>query len=42
MTTNEAYYLVLVCGAFVAFAAGMALAYVEYRRWLQQQPQAAE
>ncbi len=42
VTTNQAYFVVLVCGAFLVFAASMALAYVKYRRWIKQQPGAAE
>lgn len=42
MTTNQGYFLVLVCGSFLVFAASMAVAYVRYRRWLKQQPGAAE
>lgn len=42
VTTNQAYYVVLVCGAFLVFAVSMALAYVRYRRSIRQQPGAAD
>ena len=36
MTTNEFYYLVLVIGAFGAFAAGLSVATIQYSAWLRQ------
>lgn len=42
MTSNQAYFVVLVCGAFLLFAGSMAFAYVKYRSWLRQQPGAAD
>ena len=36
MQGNEFYFLVMVCGIFVAFGAGLAVNYVQYRRWLKQ------
>jgi hypothetical protein len=42
VTTNQGYYLVLVCGAFAVFAVSMAVAYMQYRNWLKQRPAAAE
>jgi hypothetical protein len=36
MRSNEFYYLVMVCGTFVVFAASLAVAYIQYRRWLKQ------
>jgi hypothetical protein len=37
MTTNEFYYLLLVCGAFAVFGISLALAYLRYKQWLKQQ-----
>jgi hypothetical protein len=36
MQSNEFYYLVMVCGTFVVFAASLAASYIQYRRWLKQ------
>ena len=36
MRSNEFYYLVMVCGTFVVFAASLAVSYIQYRRWLKQ------
>ena len=36
MQSNEFYYLVMVCGTFVIFAASLAVSYIQYRRWLKQ------
>jgi hypothetical protein len=36
MRSNEFYYLVVVCGTFVVFAAGLAVNCIQYRRWLKQ------
>jgi hypothetical protein len=36
MQGNEFYFLVMVCGIFVAFGAGLAVNYIQYRRWLKQ------
>ena len=36
MQSNEFYYLVMVCGTFVVFAASLAVSYIQYRRWLKQ------
>jgi hypothetical protein len=36
MRSNEFYYLVMVCGTFVIFAASLAVSYIQYRRWLKQ------
>jgi hypothetical protein len=38
MPTNELYYLIMVCGAFVVFGVVLALGYIQYRRWLKQSP----
>jgi hypothetical protein len=38
MQSNEFYYLVMVCGTFVVFATSLAVTYIQYRRWLRQQP----
>jgi hypothetical protein len=35
VTTTEFYYLLLVLGAFGAFAAAMSLATIQYRAWLR-------
>ncbi|HEY6982475.1 hypothetical protein [Reyranella sp.] len=32
MTTNEFYYLILVCGAFMALGIGLAIATIRYWR----------
>jgi hypothetical protein len=37
VTTNEFYYLVLVLGAFGAFAIGTSLATIQYKTWLRRQ-----
>jgi hypothetical protein len=37
VTTNEFYYLVLVLGAFAAFAVGTSLATIQYKTWLRRQ-----
>jgi hypothetical protein len=42
VTTNQAYFLVLVCGSFLVFAVSMGIAYAKYRLWLKQQPGAAD
>ena len=42
MTKGEFYYLVMVCGAFAVFGVSMAIAYVQYRRWLKHQPTSAD
>jgi hypothetical protein len=36
MQGNEFYFLVMVCGLFVAFGAGLAVNYIQYRRWVKQ------
>jgi hypothetical protein len=36
VTTNEFYYLVLVIGAFGAFATGVSAATMQYRAWLRR------
>lgn len=36
MTQNEFYYLLLVLGAFGAFAAGLSMAKIQYNAWLRQ------
>lgn len=36
MTTNEFYYLVLVLGAFGAFAVGLSVATIQYHAWLRR------
>ena len=36
MQSNEFYFLVMVCGIFVAFGAGLAVNYIQYRRWVKQ------
>jgi hypothetical protein len=38
VTTNEFYYLLLVIGAFGAFALSMLLATIQYKAWLRQTP----
>ena len=38
MRSGEAYYLIVVCSAFVIFGLALAANYIHYRRWLQQQP----
>jgi hypothetical protein len=35
VTTNEFYYLVLVIGAFGAFAVGVSVATMQYKAWLR-------
>jgi hypothetical protein len=40
MTTNEFYYLVLVLGAFIAFAVGMSAAMAQYQAWRRGQARA--
>jgi hypothetical protein len=42
VTTNQAYFLVLVCGSFLVFAVSMGIAYAKYRLWLKQRPGAAD
>jgi len=42
MTTEQGYFVVLVCGSFLVFAVSMAIAYARYRRWLKQQPGVAD
>ncbi len=37
MTTTEFYYLLLVLGAFGAFAVGISLAMVQYTIWVRRQ-----
>ena len=37
MTTTEYYYLLLVLGAFGAFAVGMTLATVQHKAWVRRQ-----
>jgi hypothetical protein len=37
MTTNEFYYLLLVLGAFGAFAIGVSLAMAQYKTWRRRQ-----
>jgi hypothetical protein len=37
VTTNEFYYLLLVLGAFGAFAVGISLALVQDRAWVRRQ-----
>jgi hypothetical protein len=41
MTTNEFYYLILVLGAFGAFAVGVLTASLRYTAWLRRQDRAA-
>lgn len=45
METNEFYFLVMVLGAFGAFALAMVIATLQYKAWLRrtagQQPAAA-
>ena len=41
MTTNEFYYLILVLGAFGAFAVGVLTASLRYAAWLRRQERAA-
>ena len=36
MQPNEFYFAVMVGGAFVAFGLGLAVNYIQYRRWLKQ------
>ena len=36
MQGNEFYFLVMVCGAFGVFGVGLAISYIQYRRWLRQ------
>jgi hypothetical protein len=36
VTTNEFYYLVLVIGAFGAFAVGVSVATIQYKAWLRR------
>jgi hypothetical protein len=38
MPTGQFYYLVLVCAAFAVFAGAVMINYIQYRRWLKQQP----
>jgi hypothetical protein len=37
VTTNEFYYLLLVLGAFAAFALGTSVATLQYKAWLHRQ-----
>ena len=37
VTTNEFYYLLLVLGAFAAFALGTSVAMLQYKAWLRRQ-----
>ncbi len=39
MTTNESYYLILVCLAFGSFGLSLAAACLRYRGWLARSPQ---
>jgi hypothetical protein len=36
MSTNEFYFLVLVCGAFGGLAAALAAATIRYHQWQKQ------
>jgi hypothetical protein len=36
MATNDFYFLVMVLGAFGAFALAMVIATLQYRAWLRQ------
>jgi hypothetical protein len=36
MKTNEFYFLVMACSAFVLFGLALAANYIQYRRWLKQ------
>ena len=36
MQSNDFYFAVTVLGAFVVFGLGLAINYVQYRRWLKQ------
>lgn len=36
MSTNEVYFLVLVCGAFGVLAVALAAATIRYHRWQRQ------
>jgi hypothetical protein len=36
MQSNEFYFAVTVFGAFAIFGLGLAVNYVQYRRWLKQ------
>ena len=36
MSTNEVYFLILVCGAFGALAIGLAAATIRYHHWQKQ------
>ncbi len=35
MTTNEFYFLMLVCAAFAGFGLALAGNYLSYRRWMK-------
>jgi hypothetical protein len=39
METNDFYFLVMVLGAFGAFALAMIIATVQYKTWLKRTPQ---
>jgi hypothetical protein len=41
VTTTEFYYLLLVLGAFGAFAVGMSLATMQHKAWLRRQAAAS-
>jgi hypothetical protein len=36
MQSNDFYFAVTVLGAFVVFGLGLAINYIQYRRWLKQ------
>ena len=36
MQSNEFYFAIMVLGAFVVFGLGLAINYVQYRRWLNR------
>ena len=38
MRSGEFYYLIMVIGAFGVFGLAIAVNYIQYRRWLKQQP----
>ena len=42
MQSNEFYFAITVLGAFTVFGLGLAINYVQYRRWLKQRPHAAD
>lgn len=42
MSSNELYYLIMVCAAFIVFGVMIGGSYIQYRNWLKHQPHQAD